>query len=525
MIKQSRTTIKELTAQYRAVLKRAFLAGIATITVVANANAASSITDEDIAKIKESISIDFAEAPDISTYLYDSDGDGSVDTAIDGTTTEVLKSGFTFGFANSTETGDAGSAIAKDDSRYTFEADDGSNTSYNANNDKIDSTKYSWTPTGGVSAGISANLHDADAGATELSQEGYTYTNWNSEVRNISDGAPNPTTYEFTNNAGTTVTLADYATDTGFNIPTDEINNAATALSKYNTDKREYDSAYDIWNTDKTAYTTVAGKLKSDQDKLAEKKSNFDIDSGNLSNAQSLWNTAQNSLTDVNNSYNTALSASSNYENSLGKAVDVRADDAISRSLTEGGAINTKLNTKQDSLDATQMAAVNSGIDSTKVAQIATNATGIETEVNRAQSAELQLTNAINTETTRAQGVENGLQNAINQLSQYAANADARILANANAYTDAQVDTLEKNVSGGVAAATALSAVEVSNVKRGEMSVGGGYGYYNGESAGAFGMALGLSDNWSVNAGAGIASGDKTQMSLRAGTNYKFKLF
>ncbi len=150
---------------------------------------------------------------------------------------------------------------------------------------------------------------------------------------------------------------------------------------------------------------------------------------------------------------------------------------------------------------------------------------GIETEVNRAQTAELQLTNAINTETTRAQGVENGLQNAINQLSQYAANADARILANANAYTDAQVDTLEKNVSGGVAAATALSAVEVSNVKRGEMSVGGGYGYYNGESAGAFGMALGLSDNWSVNAGAGIASGDKTQMSLRAGTNYKFKLF
>ena len=98
-------------------------------------------------------------------------------------------------------------------------------------------------------------------------------------------------------------------------------------------------------------------------------------------------------------------------------------------------------------------------------------------------------------------------------------------LTQANAYTDAQIDKLEKNISGGVAAATALSSVEVSNVEQGEMSVGGGYGYYNGESAGAFGAALGLTDDWSVNAGAGIATGDKTQVSFRAGTNYKFKLF
>nr|MBQ0091628.1 YadA-like family protein [Candidatus Enterousia merdequi] len=103
--------------------------------------------------------------------------------------------------------------------------------------------------------------------------------------------------------------------------------------------------------------------------------------------------------------------------------------------------------------------------------------------------------------------------------------ADAATLQTANAYTDKKVDTLEKNVSGGVAAATALSAVEVSNVKKGEMSVGGGYGYYNGQSAVAVGAALGLCDSWSVNAGAGIAQGDKTQFSVRAGANYKFKLF
>ena len=204
------------------------------------------------------------------------------------------------------------------------------------------------------------------------------------------------------------------------------------------------------------------------------------------------------------------------------------------------------------------------------------NATAIAAETTRAQGEEAAirgefaavdttLQNNIDAETTRAQGVEQDLQTSINDEANTRAAADtaemnARIaadttlqnnidnevarataqeaairadfaaadaltLSSANAYTDKKVDTLEKNISGGVAAATALSAVSVSNVKKGEMSVGGGYGYYNNQSAMAFGAAMGLSDNWSINAGAGIASGDKTQVSFRAGTNYKFKLF
>lgn len=113
----------------------------------------------------------------------------------------------------------------------------------------------------------------------------------------------------------------------------------------------------------------------------------------------------------------------------------------------------------------------------------------------------------------------------LQQAKAYADAGDALTLQKANSYTDSKVNTLEKNLSGGVAASTALSAVSVGNVKKGEVSVGGGYGYYNSQSAMAFGAAMGLSDRWSVNAGAGIASGDKTQMTFRAGTNYKFKLF
>ena len=140
---------------------------------------------------------------------------------------------------------------------------------------------------------------------------------------------------------------------------------------------------------------------------------------------------------------------------------------------------------------------------------------GLEQEItDRIAGDELTLSTAKDYTDTVATGLRN----------EFAA-ADALTLNKANAYTDSKVKSLEKNMSGGVAAATALSAVSVANVNRGEVSVGGGYGYFNGQSAMAFGAAMGLSDSWSINAGAGIASGDSTQFSIRAGTNYKFKLF
>jgi predicted outer membrane repeat protein len=91
-----------------------------------------------------------------------------------------------------------------------------------------------------------------------------------------------------------------------------------------------------------------------------------------------------------------------------------------------------------------------------------------------------------------------------------------------NAYTDSRVETLDKNLSSGIASAVALSSVAVGGVRRGEMSVGAGYGYFNGQSAAAFGAAVGLSSRWSVNAGAGLSGYD---VSFRAGTNFKFKVF
>ena len=121
--------------------------------------------------------------------------------------------------------------------------------------------------------------------------------------------------------------------------------------------------------------------------------------------------------------------------------------------------------------------------------------------------------------------VATNLQNLDTAIASVAAYSDAGralTLNQANAYTDERVEHLDKEVSAGVASAVALSSVAVSGVERGEVSVGAGYGYFNGQSAAAFGAAMGLSNRWSVNAGAGVSNAD---VSFRAGTNYKFKLF
>ena len=90
---------------------------------------------------------------------------------------------------------------------------------------------------------------------------------------------------------------------------------------------------------------------------------------------------------------------------------------------------------------------------------------------------------------------------------------------------DSKVNELDENLSAGIASSVALSSVAVANVQKGEMSVGGGYGNYNSKSAMAFGAALGITDNWSANAGVGFGFGKDTKASVRVGTNYKFKLF
>ena len=199
-------------------------------------------------------------------------------------------------------------------------------------------------------------------------------------------------------------------------------------------------------------------------------------------------------------------------ETTFSGAINV-IDDAVSKNTSDIAANKTAIET-----NATNIA--------TNATNIAANKTAIESEVARATAVEAELDGkiALNTAAIESE-VANRIAGDEMTLSAAKAYADAKnsmSLKSAYDYTDKKVDALEEELSAGIASAAAMSSVAVSNVAKGEVSVGGGYGYYNSQSAVALGAAMGLTDNWSVNAAAGLSDSNVT---FRAGTNYKFKLF
>ncbi|MFQ6729719.1 MAG: YadA C-terminal domain-containing protein [Alphaproteobacteria bacterium] len=206
----------------------------------------------------------------------------------------------------------------------------------------------------------------------------------------------------------------------------------------------------------------------------------------------------------------------------------------ITTNATNIAANKTAIETNATNIatNATNIAANKTAIETnatniaTNATNIAANKTAIESEVARATAAEAKLDGkiALNTAAIESE-VANRIAGDEMTLSAAKAYADAKntmSLKSAYDYTDKKVDALEEDLSAGIASAAAMSSVAVSNVAKGEVSVGGGYGYYNSQSAVALGAAMGLTDNWSVNAAAGLSDSNVT---FRAGTNYKFKLF
>ncbi len=224
-------------------------------------------------------------------------------------------------------------------------------------------------------------------------------------------------------------------------------------------------------------------------------------------------------------------------DNTLG--IESAKSDAVSDALTGeiagnettfSGAINAidgavSKNTADIATNAENIALNKTAIE-TNATNIAANKTAIEAEVARATAAEVELDGKIALNTA---AIEEEVANRIAGDEMTLASAKAYVdsknelaLKSAYDYTDSKVDAMEEELSAGIASAAAMSSVAVSGVGRGEVSVGGGYGHYNSQSAVAFGAAMGLTDNWSVNAAAGLVDSNVT---FRAGTNYKFKLF
>ncbi len=637
-MRQSKTTLKELTAQYRSVLKRAFIAGVMAVATANSANAA--ITPSDISAINDSINMvqsdgnyttsmgDFnAGTTDYSTeagyglYTYDHDNnpetaeialttnngtetlDNTVFTYTDNTGATTNLGDNATGFTTSDFTGAAGTIDVADGTTdlTTLEANTTTvglgNYQYMANFDnsgdaltaltadapELSSFHNDITLTTGA---ITVNGND-EINKPSIDQYGFAITLHDGSTGNF-DLVYNESTHLYSYNYDGDVVLdaADIAaadaqvSSQSANLTADTtlFNNAvATNTTNYNNAVGHYNTVHGVYESDTNTQSTLNTNYGNYETSFAEAQANQTAAAQNLSDAQGAYAADLAIYTPVAAAYN-------NYENSLGKSIDAKdetvlanaqayadslasnydaagsADAEKTRAQGEEAAIRGEFaaadTTLQNNIDAetsraqgeetairSEFAAADTtlqnNIDAEATARQAADATlqaNIDSEASTRAAADTTLQNNIDAEALARANADTNLQNNIdNEVARATAQeaairgeiaaADALTLSKANSYTDSRVNTLEKNVSGGVAAATALSSVGVSNVKKGEMSVGGGYGYYNNQSAMAFGAAMGLSDNWSINAGAGIASGDKTQVAFRAGTNYKFKLF
>ena len=618
-MRQSKTTLKELTAQYRSVLKRAFIAGV---MAVATANSANAITPSDISAINDSINMvqsdgnyttsmgDFnAGTTDYSTEagygLYTYDHDNNPETAEialttnDGTET-LDNTVFTYtdntgattnldvnatGFTTSDFTGAAGTINVADGTTdlTTLEANTTTvglgNYQYMANFDNSGDALTALTADAPelasfhndvtlTTGAITVNGND-EVNKPSIDQYGFAITLHDGSTGNF-DLVYNESTHLYSYNYAGDVVLdaADIAaadaqvSSQSANLIADTtlFNNAvATNTTNYNSSVGHYNTVHGVYESDTNTQSTLNTNYGNYETSFAEAQANQTAAAGKLSEAQGAYAADLAIYTPVAAAYN-------NYENSLGKSIDAKdetvltnanayadslasnydaagsADAEKTRAQGEEAAIRGEFaaadTTLQNNIDAETSRAQGeeTAIRSEFAAADTTLQNNIDAEALARANADTTLQNNIDAEALARANADTTLQNNIdNEVARATAQeaairgeiaaADALTLSKANSYTDSRVNTLEKNVSGGVAAATALSSVGVSNVKKGEMSVGGGYGYYNNQSAMAFGAAMGLSDNWSINAGAGIASGDKTQVAFRAGTNYKFKLF
>lgn len=312
--------------------------------------------------------------------------------------------------------------------------------------------------------------------------------------------------------------VQNYATYTSAQTAYTNANNEyQSKLSNYNADSAAYTVAADLYNSPiettitQGANDAITASLNSTDDGTIGAALNTVTE--NLATNYSTTAQIEEGITNLIATKEANISEQLGYDVTKNPANADEPNSLTSKLKSHDTSIVAAINTNYDAIaEINNSDVMQSGIDATKVAQIATNTAAIATEKSEREAAD----NAIRSEFAAADALTLGAAKA------YADAGNTLMLNQAKAYTDERVEKLDKDLSAGVASAIALSSVSVSNVNKGELSVGGGYGYFNGQSAAAFGAAMGLSNRWSVNAGAGISGSD---VSLRAGTNYKFKLF
>ena len=565
MLRQSKTTIKELSAQYRNVLKRAFVAGVvamATSTVVAadtDVTFAGNYTNSDGATVNvndavagQSYSYEKSDGttrnvanqatdPTLADFTY-TDKDGN---AADLSSGEKVQSDFAgtsaaYGVVSTTQTIASGETVVRDN--YTYVNGAGASVTLGtAAQDMIDTIALDATYASGneivVTNGTAGSSFDGTFYSVTVGNETYHLSADGSKLYSSSniEVSPEPDSEleaAFTNmqNAYTTdtgrVSAAETTTSTQW---ADEQTNFATADAAFNADQSTVSTLDSRWAT----YEAAATLLSNAQANQSAAQDAYDSNSADLANALSVFD--KPITTTITDGANNAIDASI-ANGAIKNALDTKADaSSVADAETNAKAYADGLASNYDVAGAADTAETNakayadglaSNYDVAGAADTAeTNAKAYADGLDAALRGDFATADASTlTEAKTYADTQDALTlTAANQYTDSAiANAGALMLKSANEYTDRRVEHLEKDMSAGIANATALSAVAIPNVKKGQLAFSGGYGYYNSQSAVAFGATMGLTDNWSVNLGTGIS--DKST-SFRAGTTYILDLF
>lgn len=387
-----------------------------------------------------------------------------------------------------------GAAVEFDGTLYTVED---SGYVYHLSEDGtqlVDDRNVNVTPTAGSALETEFNnmvaAYNADK-ANIVTAEGTTEANKLVEDANWSnaDGV-------FTTDSNKIAELDGYFASVG--VATDALAAAQdaqqVAADAYVANGELYQAAKDVY--DAPILETISNGAKAEIDNALAENGAIDVA------LDSMRDEAEEIFADKQQWVDNTLGIESANSNAVSDALtgEIAGDET-----TFSGAINTiddavSQNTADIVTNAENIAANKTAIE-TNATDIAANRVAIEEEVaNRIAGDEMTLASA----------------------KAYVDSKNELALKSAYDYTDHKVGALEEDLSAGIASAAAMSSVAVSGVGKGEVSVGGGYGYYNSQSAVALGAAMGISDNWSINAAAGLADSNVT---FRAGTNYKFKLF
>ncbi|MBO4480196.1 MAG: YadA-like family protein [Alphaproteobacteria bacterium] len=345
--------------------------------------------------------------------------------------------------------------------------------------------------------------------------------------------------------------VSQFTNDAGYQTSSDVATAINTALANGGTNS--YQTAENVATT-LEAYSTTEQMNNAISDALANNGDAYQTSSqvaASISDALANNGDAYQTASQVNNTVNTAITEALGNGGAVASAIttsttmagDDDPDTALYSNFDEGASVTSAVASLDSAIGTTtagthvaatnnvgqNINALDSAIGSTTTGTHVTATGSVGQNLNSLDTALATAESNINANTAAIEtlnGDENTSGSVRNIAKEYfdlaSAEHDAFTLNQANAYTDERVEKLDKDLSAGIASAVALSSVAVSDVRRGELSVGAGYGYFNGQSAAAFGAAMGISNRWSVNAGAGVSGYD---VSFRAGTNYKFKVF